>query len=300
MKKRVFAFLTALLIVTGCLGSIGYAGASGEAAVLQPVTAMAAATGSNGSNRTDGTNGTYGTDETYGTNRTNGTTGTAQAPGTLLVVDDARLLSEEEEARLIADYSAITEYMGAAFISTYSSPGTTAYLAEQCAIKYFRDDPAVLFLIDMDDREIYVYANGKAQETISRADARAITDNIYKSASRGDYYECADRTFSQILGKCRGERLARPVKHITNALIAVLCGILLNYYLTVYSRIPDPEPRTKGEVNVSVTRQMASMPGISLALPIVLSSVKHYKSRSSGGSGGGGGGHSGGGGGHGF
>jgi hypothetical protein len=47
MKKRVFAFLTALLIVTGCLGSIGYAGASGEAAVLQPVTAMAAATGTN-------------------------------------------------------------------------------------------------------------------------------------------------------------------------------------------------------------------------------------------------------------
>ena len=35
MKKRVFAFLTALLIVTGCLGSIGYAGASGEAAAKQ-------------------------------------------------------------------------------------------------------------------------------------------------------------------------------------------------------------------------------------------------------------------------
>ena len=98
-----------------------------------------------------------------------------------------------------------------------------------------------------------------------------IHNNVYKSASRGDYYECADRTFSQILGKCRGERLARPVKHITNALIAVLCGILLNYYLTVYSRIPDPEPRTKGEVNVSVTRQMASMPGISLALRLTLS-----------------------------
>ena len=105
MKKRVFAFLTALLIFTGCLGSIGYAGASGEAAVLQPVTAMAAATGSNGSNGSNGTNGSNGS---------NGTAGAAQAPGTLLVVDDARLLSEEEEARLIADYSVITEYMGAA------------------------------------------------------------------------------------------------------------------------------------------------------------------------------------------
>ena len=291
MKKRVFAFLTALLIVTGCLGSIGYAGASGEAAVLQPVTAMAAATGSNGSNGSNGTNGSNGS---------NGTAGAAQAPGTLLVVDDARLLSEEEEARLIADYSVITEYMGAAFISTYSSPGTTAYFAEQCAIKYFRDDPAVLFLIDMDDREIYVYANGKAQDTISRADARAITDNIYKSASRGDYYECADGAFRQIYAKCTGHELARPVKHITNALIAVLLGVLINYFITVFSRTPKAERRTKGQIKASVSSQMAHLPGISLGASVFLSSVKHYKSSGSGGSGGGGGGHSGGGGGHGF
>ena len=271
MKKRIFSFLTTLLVLLACMGGSGGSGfvgnmdGYGEPAGLLTITARAA-----------------------------GTT------GTLLIADDAHLLSEEEKARLIEDYSVITEYMGAAFVSTDYSPGSTASYAEECAIRYYHNDPAVLFLIDMDDREIYVYANGTAQKTISKADARAITDNIYKSASRGDYYECADRTFSQILGKCRGERLARPVKHITNALIAVLCGILLNYYLTVYSRIPDPEPRTKGEVNVSVTRQMASMPGISLALPIVLSSVKHYKNRSSGGSGGGGGGHSGGGGGHGF
>ena len=222
------------------------------------------------------------------------------AANQLVVEDDADILTPDEEARLIRDYSTITEYMGAAFVTTDAASAGTSAFAEDYAISHYGNSPAVIFVIDMYDRELYIYSNGTALKTITRADARAITDNVYKSASRGDYYECADRTFSQILGKCRGERLARPVKHITNALIAVLCGILLNYFLTVYSRIPDPEPRTKGEVNVSVTRQMASMPGISLALPIVLSSVKHYKNRSSGGSGGGGGGHSGGGGGHGF
>ena len=222
------------------------------------------------------------------------------AANQLFVEDNADILTPDEEARLIRDYSAITEYMGAAFVTTDAASAGTSAFAEDYAISHYGNSPAVIFVIDMYDRELYIYSNGTALKTITRADARAITDNVYKSASRGDYYECADRTFSQILGKCRGERLARPVKHITNALIAVLCGILLNYYLTVYSRIPDPEPRTKGDVNVSVTRQMASMPGISLALPIVLSSVKHYKNRSSGGSGGGGGGHSGGGGGHGF
>ena len=225
----------------------------------------------------------------------------ALAADRLVVEDNADLLSPEEEARLIDDYSAITEYMDAAFITMdVPSVGTAAY-AEEYAIAHYGNSPAVIFIIDMYDRQLYIYTNGSALKTITRADSRAITDNIYKSASKGNYYECADQAFSQILGKCRGERLARPVKHITNALIAVLCGILLNYCFTVYSRIPSVDRRTTGNVNVSVSRQMANMPGISLALPIVLSSVKRYKSRSSGGGGhGGGGGHSGGGGGHGF
>lgn len=272
MKKRIFSFLTTLLVLLACMGGSGGSGfvgnmdGYGEPAGLLTITARAA-----------------------------GTT------GTLLIADDAHLLSEEEKARLIEDYSVITEYMGAAFVSTDYSPGSTASYAEECAIRYYHNDPAVLFLIDMDDREIYVYANGTAQKTISKADARAITDNIYKSASRGDYYECADGAFRQIYAKCTGQKLARPVKHITNALIAVLVGILINYLITAYSRIPKAERRTKGEIKASVSSKMAHMPGIALGAAIVLSSAKHYKSSSSGsGGGGGGGGHSGGGGGHGF
>ena len=284
MKKRVFAFLTALLVFLACMACMEYMGSSGAAGFIQ---------------------NTIGSGEPAGlltiTARAEGTTGTTEASGTLLIADDAHLLSEEEKARLIEDYSAITEYMGAAFVSTDYSPGSTSSFAEECAIRYYRNDPAVLFLIDMDDREIYVYANGTAQKTISKADARAITDNVYKSASRGDYYECADGAFRQIYAKCTGQKLARPVKHITNALIAVLVGILINYLITAYSRIPKAERRTKGEIKASVSSKMAHMPGIALGAAIVLSSAKHYKSSSSGsGGGGGGGGHSGGGGGHGF
>ncbi len=277
MKKRLFAFLTALLVFLACMACMEYMGCSGGTGFIKKMG---------------------GSGEPAGlltiTARAEGTT------GTLLIADDAGLLSEEEKARLIEDYSVITEYMGAAFVSTDYSPGSTSSFAEECAIRYYRDDPAVLFLIDMDDREIYVYANGTAQKTISKADARAITDNVYKSASRGDYYECADGAFRQIYAKCTGQKLARPVKHITNALIAVLVGILINYLITVYSRIPKAERRTKGEIKASVSSKMAHMPGIALGAAIVLSSAKHYKSSSSGSGGGGGGGHSGGGGGHGF
>lgn len=229
-------------------------------------------------------------------------TGVCLAAGTLTVEDGADLLTDEEEARLVERYSAITEYMPAALVTTDRSSGSTASFAEDYAIRHYGNDPAVIFVIDMDDREIYVYSNGSALRTVSKADARAITDNIYKDASRGDYFACADGALSQILAKCRGERLSRPVKHITNALIAVLAGVLLNYYIVTRSRMPKAQRRTKGEVKVSVTRGMAAMPGIALGLPIVISSVRHYKDSDSGsgGGGGGGGGHSGGGGGHGF
>lgn len=224
---------------------------------------------------------------------------TSMAAAQMIVDDRADLLTQEEENELAARYSGISEYMGSAFVSTDSPSRSTSSFAEEYAIKYFGNSPAVIFLIDMYNRNIYVYANGDALKTISRADSRAITDNIYKLASQGEYFECADKAFSQILAKCQGQRLARPVKHVTNALIAVLVGILLNYFMTAFSRRPVVERRTRGEIAVSVSREMANMPGIALAAPIFLSSVKHYKSKSSSG-GGGGGGHSGGGGGHSF
>lgn len=225
----------------------------------------------------------------------------ALAAGTFVIDDGADLLTASEEAELRERYAGITEYMDAAFVTTDYSSGTTEAYAENYAIRHYGNDPAVIFLIDMDDREIYVYANGEALKTISRADARAITDNIYKDASRGDYFACADGAFGQILAKCQGARLARPVKHITNAMIAVLFGVLINYLITVRSRRPSAERRTKGTVTASVSHRPSIIAGIALAAPIVIGSVRHYHNDDSGsGGGGGGGGHSGGGGGHSF
>ena len=231
-------------------------------------------------------------------------TGTVLAANQLVVDDQAMLLNPLEAMQLQADYAGITEYFDVAFVTTNSVSGSTASYAERYAINHYGNDPAVMFFIDMDNRNIYVYANGDALKTISEADARAITDNIYKYASRGDYYGCADAAFSQILAKCQGQKLARPVKHITNAMIAVLFGILLNYWITARSRRPKKGKRTNGVEAVTASRQMAVMPAIAMATPVVIASVQHYKDDDSGsgggGGGGGGGGHSGGGGGHSF
>ena len=228
----------------------------------------------------------------------------ARAAGLLVIDDGADLLTDEQETLLKVKYADLALYMDAAVVTTNSSMSTARAYAQDYAVRNYGTTPAVIFLIDMDNREIYVCTNRDAVKVISNADSRAITDNIYTYASKGDYYSCTDKALEQILARCRGEKLARPVKHITNALIAVLFGVLINYFVVVSSRKPKAERRTKGNVNVSVSRAMAAMPGIALAAPVVINTVRRYKESSShrsgggGGFSGGGGGFSGGGGGH--
>ena len=232
----------------------------------------------------------------------------AFAANTLTVEDQAGLLTEAQAAALQEDYAELTNYMDGAVVTVATYQGETSQVAEDYAIQHYGNDAAVVFMIDMYNREIYVYANGDALKTISKADARAITDNIYKDASRGDYYACICKALDQILGKCQGQRLARPVKHITNAMIAILLGILINYLIAVSSRRARYERRTRGSVSVNASRRAPILPGIGLAGAVLLSSMRVYHESSSssgggiggGGGFGGGGGHVGGGGGHSF
>ena len=45
------------------------------------------------------------------------------------------------------------------------------------------------FIIDMNNREIYMSGYGEAQNKITNGDCYDITDNSYTYAKNGDYYE---------------------------------------------------------------------------------------------------------------
>ena len=81
MIKRIRTFLSTRMLCMSCTGFLGCLGVMAIAfmggGIFQPITVQA-----------------------------EGTT------GTLLIVDEADLLTDVEEARLINDYSVITEYMG--------------------------------------------------------------------------------------------------------------------------------------------------------------------------------------------
>lgn len=212
-----------------------------------------------------------------------------------LMDDQAGLLTKEERSQLQSSFSQLTDYANVAFVTTDRVSGSTASYAKSYVNSHFDSGAAIVFVIDLDHRQLYIYSNARALDMVSAADARAITDNIYTYATRGDYYACADAGLSQILTRCQGGRIARPVKHITNALIAVAAGILLNFVLAVFSRSGFSERRA----TATEMREMAVLPDYELGEPVLLKTEKHYHSSDSGGGSGGGGG-GGGGGGHGF
>lgn len=221
--------------------------------------------------------------------------GTALAADRVFLIDDqAGLLSKEEQEQLRNRYADLTNYTSAAFVTTDYVSGSTAAFAKSYVKRNFTGDAAIVFVIDLDNRQLYIYSNRKAVGMVSAADARAITDNIYTYATKGDYFTCADAAFSQILTRCQGGRIARPVKHITNALIAVVAGILINFYVSVLSRFVF----SKNQASPTEMWEMAILPQIVVGTPILIKTERHNHSSGSGGSGGGGGG--GGGGGHGF
>ena len=220
----------------------------------------------------------------------------------MILLDEADLLTDEEEEKLLWDMQPVTSYGGAAFVTGYYYD--TAQYARELYDTYFGKTDATLFMIDMGSRNIYIQSGGSVYGVITKAYANTITDNVYRYATRGEYYTCASKAFAQITALLEGGRIARPMKHITNALIALILSLLINYALVRWTaRIAKPTSRAiLGALTVGFA--------VNGKRKNVLYSTRKYTGSSdsggssgggfSGGGGGGGGGFSSGGGGHGF
>ncbi len=216
-----------------------------------------------------------------------------------VVYDMADLLSDTEEKALLDDMKAITTYGGAAFITTDSNYSSTSYYAESMYREYFGKGSGAVFVIDMDNREIYIFTDGEIHKTVNNHYATSISDNVYRYASAKKYYACAQEVFSEITTLLQGAKIAQPMKYICNGLLAVILALLTNYFL---SRILS---RTSKPGREALMASLTTRCNITNSVVQFTGQTKVYdppSSSSSGGggghSGGGGGGHSGGGGGH--
>ena len=236
----------------------------------------------------------------------------AMADNTPIIRDDADLLTDSEEQNLLTDMQEICQYGTPMFWSTLES-GDAEQLAEDFYHAQISRASGTLLVINMRSRVITVYSDGDIYRTITTSDANTITDNIYRYASSGDYYKCARSAFEQIGRLLRGERIARPMKLISNFLLSVTIALLIVYlYISKRYEQHAATGKIKTAVPVSVLSAAAfsatihnKQQKLTRQLKTDLSSDSGSGGRSgghSGGFGGGGGfsggGHSGGGGSH--
>ena len=206
----------------------------------------------------------------------------------VLVEDGAELLTEEERLELAREMQGITAYGSAAFVTVENNDFSTEGFARDYYMDRFGTDSGTVFVIDMDNRNIWIHSDGAVYRVVTTAYANTVADNVYRYASRGDYYEW----------------IAQPMKYISNALLAMILALLANFGLVIcFTRLRKPGGNavlanihrrfTYSEIRAVHTHQSEIYDPVS-------SGSDGGSSGGSGGGGSSGGGSSGGGGGHSF
>ena len=204
--------------------------------------------------------------------------------------DSEDLLTDQEEKMLKEEMKKITEYGNVGFVSVNQYQDTGTY-AKRLYKQLFGSESGFLFVIDMGRRNIWIYCNGAIYRVINKPYANTITDNVYRYASRGEYYNCAYHVYEQALILLEGGRISQPMKYISNLLIALVSALLINFYVLILGRKKD----VLNPVN-NPQASMTSAVGVNIMGMDLIRSRRTRHVESSGG-GGGGGGYSGGGGG---
>lgn len=219
----------------------------------------------------------------------------------VVIYDGAGLLSSAEIKKLASDMQPISQFGNVAFVTTDENGyGSIMRYSDAIYDEMFGNHAnGVMLIIDMSEREISIYSDGSMHDVITDGYGYDITDNIYRYASDEDYYACASKGFEQIYTVLNGQKIARPMRYICSALMALLLSFLINYWIV--SRASKIQKTSGTEMIAGAQKTLRYTP------PAVIKTgeTKTYSPQSSGSSGGGGhrgggGGHSGGGGHHSF
>ena len=212
-----------------------------------------------------------------------------------IIEDDAALMAENDYEALLGLMKQITLYGNVMLKTIETNNMSTEGYIRALYNERFKSDSGTILVIDMDNRNIWIHSNGAINRTINKAYAETITDNVYTYASDADYYICAMKVYEQEYTLLQGRKIAQPMKYISNALLAIVIAVVINYIIVrVYSS--KKKASTKSLMNGLFEYRAFNNCNV-----IFTHQTKTYSPResSSGGSsgGGGGGGSSGGGGG---
>ncbi len=223
----------------------------------------------------------------------------------VFIADDADLLDEKEESELYEVMEHGTEYGNMVFLTItdalgYNSSDYIEMIYQTTEV--LAGTNAVIFIIDMDNRLLWISGYGTLKKIITPDYGNLITDNIYKYAGDERYGVCAVEGYTQVVAKLQGSRIAGSLRTLGNLSIAIILAAVASFffaYITSVSRkASDQAILSNIERRISLTN-----PNVVKGRTEKIYDPPSSSSSGGGGSrggGGGGGGFHGGGGGHGF
>ncbi|WP_036608199.1 zinc-ribbon domain-containing protein [Oribacterium sp. P6A1] len=117
----------------------------------------------------------------------------------VLVLDNSDLLTINEEEGIKKAMIPVTKYGNAVFITTDDNSSSASDFAENTYFNLMGIDSGALFLIDMNNKEIYMHMDGKIYKEIGIEGAGRIIDSAYISADKGEYFTCGEKAFELVL-----------------------------------------------------------------------------------------------------
>lgn len=217
--------------------------------------------------------------------------------------DDANLIDTESINQLFEKMKQLSDYGNVAFKTTDSPGTTTEYYASSYYHSKFGAESGSLFLIDMGNRNVYIFSDGQNYKIINKSKAYSITDNVYRYAKNEEYYECAYNAFDQMLTILQGNKILEPMRYASDAFIAITISAFINFFIVMIKstvrKASDKEILKSCKVKMEINSLTARKTGTHRVYS-PQSDSSSGGSSGGGGGGGGGGGSSGGGGGHGF
>lgn len=251
-------------------------------------------------------------------------TGTAFADydsvGNIRVFDIADLFTEEEEAKLAEMIDALQDKMNmdAAVVTTDVNSGSARDYAddfyEQMGLGVGSDHDGALFLIDMENGELWISTEGKMIRYLTDARIETILDDSISYAMNGDFYGAAVCFLSDLevcfdngiakdqynydteTGKVSRYHSIQWYEFLVALLVAAACGGVAVFSVVREYNMKDEGTKMAANFNLSYRKDSSFTPGNFLAGVLlgsyvtkqVIASQNHHPS----GGGGGRGGHS--------
>jgi len=145
-----------------------------------------------------------------------------------VIVDKWDRLSEGQEQELLDIMRRATQYANIAYViveEDNDDAGTEKAAAAYLHNLFGRNTNSTVFYVDLN--ELYIYNEGAASYIITSGKSYSITDNAFRYIQKNDYFSGGKVALDQMRRVLSGLSIPEPMKHICNALLALLLGALI-------------------------------------------------------------------------